>query len=591
MNDEEKSKAEVISVFPDRVRIAVNDIASFSGGKSLKVGSYLRITDTDDAALIAAIENFCLEAVNEKGIARHVIEALPLGLISDGKFVRGGDALTIPPTGAEPATDEDIRMIFQDSVEKLKSFTFSDLASNPNVSVPVDGNRFFNKHVAVVGSTGAGKSHTISNIIQTAVASKDGAYEGLNNSHVVIFDIHSEYKAAFPDARYLDVASLNLPYWLLNSEELEEIILDTGERDNYNQSSIFRMLVTANKLKYNPGIKSVFYDSPLKFDIQEVLNALFNIKNETLNSKDETRYMIVDPSYTLLADGKTDKTHGLDLDAKQRLELYFKTRLKFHDPKSQSITNGYYADSSLEKFFVRFESKVADERLDFLFGKAAGTASLEGTLQSLLGYGPNNTNVTIVDLSGVPFEVLSITVSLISRIVFEYGYHYKVLRNKAGEAVNTDAPILLVYEEAHKYVPNSDLTKYRSSKLSIERIAKEGRKYGVTLMLSSQRPSEISETIFSQCSNFLAMRLTNPADQAYVARLLPDTLGNLCEKLPTLKAGEALLIGEAVVMPSVVKIRPCSPAPSSNDIPYFEMWKKDWAKVPFDNIKKEWLKE
>jgi DNA helicase HerA-like ATPase len=87
------------------------------------------------------------------------------------------------------------------------------------------------------------------------------------------------------------------------------------------------------------------------------------------------------------------------------------------------------------------------------------------------------------------------------------------------------------------------------------------------------------------------MRLTNPADQAYVARLLPDTLGNLCEKLPTLKAGEALLIGEAVVMPSVVKIRPCSPAPSSNDIPYFELWKKNWAKVPFDSVKKEWLKE
>lgn len=591
MSDEEKSRAEVISVFPDRVRIAVGDIASFSNGKSLKVGSYLRITDTDDAALIAAIENFCLEAPNEKGVTRHVIEALPLGLISDGKFVRGGDALTIPPTGAEPATDDDIRMIFQDSVEKTKSFEFSDLASNPTVSVPVDGNRFFNKHIAVVGSTGAGKSHTISKIIQTAVTSKDGGYEGLNNSHVVIFDIHSEYRTAFPDARYLDASSLNLPYWLLNSEELEEIILDTGERDNYNQSSIFRMLVTANKVKYNPGVKSVFYDSPLKFDIQEVLNALANIKNETLNSKDETRYMIVDPSYTLLADGKTDKSHGIELDAKERLKRYFEKKLKFHDPKSQSITNGYYADSSLEKFFVRFESKVADERLDFLFGKAAGTATLEGTLQALLGYGPDNTNVTIVDLSGVPFEVLSITVSLISRIVFEYGYHYKVLRNKAGETVNTDAPILLVYEEAHKYVPNSELTKYRSSKLSIERIAKEGRKYGVTLMLSSQRPSEISETIFSQCSNFLAMRLTNPADQAYVARLLPDTLGNLCEKLPTLKAGEALLIGEAVVMPSVVRIRPCSPAPSSNDIPYFELWKKNWAKVPFESVKKEWLKE
>ncbi|TOA94500.1 ATP-binding protein, partial [Vibrio parahaemolyticus] len=109
---------------------------------------------------------------------------------------------------------------------------------------------------------------------------------------------------------------------------------------------------------------------------------------------------------------------------------------------------------------------------------------------------------------------LSITVSLISRLIFEYGYIYKRIRctKQPDEKINNDVPILLVYEEAHKYVPNSDLSKYRSSKASIERIAKEGRKYGVTLLLASQRPSEISETIFSQCSNFIAMRLTNPAD-------------------------------------------------------------------------------
>ncbi|WP_244131213.1 ATP-binding protein [Burkholderia seminalis] len=177
---------------------------------------------------------------------------------------------------------------------------------------------------------------------------------------------------------------------------------------------------------------------------------------------------------------------------------------------------------------------MEQDRLQFLFGPSADTATLVGTLKSLIGYGDEQSNVTIVDLSGVPFEVLSITVSLISRILFEYGYHYKVMRTAAKEKINTDMPLLLVYEEAHKYVPNSDLSRFRASKFSIERIAKEGRKYGVTLLLSSQRPSEISETIFSQCSNFLAMRLTNPSDQSYVARLLPDTLGNLCDKLPTL---------------------------------------------------------
>jgi DNA helicase HerA-like ATPase len=281
----------------------------------------------------------------------------------------------------------------------------------------------------------------------------------------------------------------------------------------------------------------------------------------------------------------------LPLKDAERLEKYFGSRLVFHRNKRESITNGSYADGTLDKFFSRFESKVAQERLDFLFGAAAESATLEGALKGLLGYGAKKSNVTVIDLSGVPFEVLSITVSLISRIVFEHGYYYKVLRSKAGEAINSDAPILLVYEEAHKYVPNSELAKFRASKLSIERIAKEGRKYGVTLLLSSQRPSEISETIFSQCSNFLAMRLTNPSDQGYVARLLPDTLGDLCEKLPTLSAGEALLIGEAVVMPSLVKVAPCDPSPSSNDIPYFELWKEEWKTPDFDGIKKTWLKQ
>jgi DNA helicase HerA-like ATPase len=234
---------------------------------------------------------------------------------------------------------------------------------------------------------------------------------------------------------------------------------------------------------------------------------------------------------------------------------------------------------------------VEQDRLQFLFGPSADTATLEGTLKSLIGYGDERSNVTIIDLSGVPFEVLSITVSLISRILFEYGYYYKVMRTAAKEKINNDAPLLLVYEEAHKYVPNSDMARFRASKVSIERIAKEGRKYGVTLLLSSQRPSEISETIFSQCSNFLAMRLTNPSDQSYVARLLPDTLGNLCDKLPTLGAGEALLIGESVVMPSLVKVRRCDPPPSSTDIPYYQLWKEEWKQLNFEEIKKTWLKE
>ena len=247
----------------------------------------------------------------------------------------------------------------------------------------------------------------------------------------------------------------------------------------------------------------------------------------------------------------------------------------------------------LTNFINRLESKVNDSRLDFFLGEPSKNITFEETLRNLLGYSETNTtNVTVIDLSGVPFEVLSITVSLISRLIFEYGYIYKRLRCHcdSNEKVNNDIPILLVFEEAHKYVPNSELSKYRSSKSSLERIAKEGRKYGVTLLLSSQRPSEISETIFSQCNNFIAMRLTNPVDQSYVKKLLPDTLGTLIDKMTSFRQGEALLVGESVILPSIVQIFQCDPAPSSHDIPYWKLWKEEWKNLDIAAIKTEWYK-
>lgn len=273
-----KPQAEVIAVYPNKVKICVDDLGSFTNGHPLlRVGSYLRITDHEDCVLIAIIESFLIE-VDDRANRRHVIEALPLGVIKGGKFIRGGDALTIPPTGVEPATLHDIRKIFEDSVPEEKKLEFSGLLTDPEIRVPVDGNKFFNKHIAVVGSTGAGKSNTVARIIQTSTAKTESGTP--NNSHAIIFDIHSEYKTAFPNANHIDINSLNLPYWLLNSEELEEVLLDTGERDNYNQSSVFRYLVTENKKKHNRTSTKIFYDSPVFFDIHEVLHALCNIKTK-----------------------------------------------------------------------------------------------------------------------------------------------------------------------------------------------------------------------------------------------------------------------------------------------------------------------
>ncbi|WP_296148956.1 ATP-binding protein [uncultured Flavobacterium sp.] len=556
MENESKIIAEVIAVYPDKIKIVVDNLEDFRiAGETLQVGSYLKISDNENAILMAIIENFSI-IVNDSGNRDYAIEALPLGMIKDGKFTRGGDSLAIPPKKVEPATEEEIKKIYDQSIDDKEKFTFASLSSNHKIRIPVNGNKFFNKHVAIVGSTGSGKSHTLSSIIQKATSQKNGNFE-LNNSHIIIFDIHSEYKSAFPKANFIDIKNLVLPYWLLNSEELEEFFLDT-EANDHNQKFIFKEAIVSNRVLNFKGSElektKIHYDSPLYFDIAEVLKYAREKNTELVDS------------------GEVYATSNKE---------------KAGQPK---LVNGSL-NGKLTNFVNRLENKINDNRLEFLLGEKSKTISFEETLNRLIGYIPeSNSNVSVIDLSGVPFEVLSITVSLISRMIFEYGYFYKRLRNAKNpeEKINNDIPILLVYEEAHKYVPNSDLAKYRSSKKSIERIAKEGRKYGVTLLLASQRPSEISETIFSQCNNFIAMRLTNPVDQGYVKKLLPDTLGTLIDKMPSLKQGEALLVGESIILPSIVQIDRCSPEPSSNDIPYWELWKDQWKTMDIEEIKKEW---
>ena len=559
--------AEVIAVFPNKVRIQVDNLTDFQLAEtSLKIGSYLEISDNENAKLLAVIENFAIE-VSERGEKRHLLEAKPLGTLKGNEFFRGGDELAIPPKSVKPAETEDIRAVYDSSVNENKAFRFSRLSRREEIEVPVDGNRFFNKHIAIVGSTGSGKSHTVTTLAQRASSSKEGEYGGLNNSHIVIFDIHSEYRSAFPNANFIGINDLKLPYWLLNSEELEELFLDTEAHD-HSQRNVFKESIVANKRMHAdaPMKDKVHYDHPSFFDISEILTYIRNRNNEKK---------------------KTDNTLPWEDADGQEFNFTEETRERLF--KSDIVTKGTSGSGTLNgnlgNFINRLENKLADKRLKFLLGDESKNCEFEDALRTFIGYElENQSNVTIIDLSGVPFEVLSITVSLISRLLFEFSYH---LKQAAGQSAN-ETPLLLVYEEAHKYVPKSELARYRSSRSSIERIAKEGRKYGVTLLIASQRPSEISETIFSQCNNFIAMRLTNPDDQGYVKRLLPDSLGAMTDTLPTLKSGEALVIGDAIVMPSLVQIHRCIPEPSSSDIPYYQLWKEAWKDVNMEALIKRW---
>lgn len=589
---------KIINVSSTSISIEIVDPSQFDD--QFNLGSYIKIPykNNETKYVIGIIDNYKIKD-NDKGAAEtesnspsFILEVKLTGTLdiqgSEAVFERGGHGIPLPPNnGISLLTIGELESIFTTRIKANEKFTFSKLTTI-ELSIPINGNKFFNKHFAIVGSTGSGKSHTVAKVLQEAVSAKKGTYEGLNNSHIIIFDIHGEYEQAFPKAQILNASNLSLPYWMLNGDELEQMLLDTGDRNNYNQSSVLRKIITENKKKHNPDIDKVHFDSPIKFDITEVYNCLYNIQTETTNSKAPSRYMIVGECGTYNAGDSTKNDDGVELNSEERIEKYFSKQFEFYPSKGQNVSNGTYADGTLDKFVERLENKINNSRLQFLFGENSRDISFEETVRQFISYtSGKESNITIINLGGIPFEVLSITVSLISRILFDFGFFFSKMMT---DEQKFETPLLLIYEEAHIYVPKSDLLKYRSSKLAIERIAKEGRKYGITLGIVSQRPSEISETIFSQCNNFIAMRLTNPEDQNYVKRLLPDTLGNLTETLPTLQAGEALIIGESIVLPSLVKIDPCYPTPKSSDIEYYEIWKEQWKNVDFDKILNEWKK-
>ncbi|WP_291076084.1 ATP-binding protein [Empedobacter sp. UBA6322] len=572
---------KILTVAPNLIQIEVIDADKFKTDTSdFTIGSYLKISDDSNTSIIALVQSFKIKETNNGGETEtiqptFILDAQPIGFLDEnGKFRRGGQQIAIPPNQVEIADISILQSIYA-STESEKEFIFSSLAQNLAIDIAVDGDRFFSKHIAVVGSTGSGKSGTVAKILQEGILpNQEQDKQGiLNNSHIILFDLHGEYSPAFPKAKKLDVDNLILPYWLMNSEELEEMFIESSESNSHNQMSQFKNAVTLNKKRHNKSLKKVNYDTPIYFSIDEVFRY---ISNHNISTKDaKTGELKI----------KT-KIEGIE-DEYQLFES-----IEFEDKATGKINSGPYA-GEFDRFVPRLETKLNDDRLSFLLKPRKAdeteykTDDLSHILRQFLGYTDSNeTNITIIDLSGIPFEVLSLVVSLISRLVFDFCFHYKSIKKDSSEI-----PYLLVLEEAHNYIPQSQGAKYHSVKKSIERIAKEGRKYGLSLMIVSQRPSEISETIFSQCNNFVAMRLTNPTDQQYVKRLMPDSVSAITDTLPVLERQEALIIGDSIPIPTIVKIKELTDKPASNDIDFRTEWKKDWLAIAFDELIKKMKKE
>lgn len=547
----------------------------------LKIGKYVKVEIGNHDHLIASIKGIKAVADTD-GNDKYLMTAEPVGVISNNEFISGSTLLPSPTEEVNIAEQDILNRIFQNN--ETYSFPLGKLIQNDSVILHIDGNAFFGKHIGIVGSTGSGKSCTVAKILQQAVGIKDNSnlnYEVQKNAHIIIFDIHSEYKTAFSldeqqnfSLNYLDVEKLKLPYWLMNSEELESIFIESNEANSHNQISQFRKAVILNKEKHNPTLDKITYDTPVYFSIEEVYNYIYNMNEEVISklANEEAVPKIIENNEKISI---TDKTR------------YFERKFSFipsSTAKESKASNGPF-NGEFNRFISRLENKIKDKRLSFLMNpqKPDGTVyksdDFEEILKQFLGY-LNKSNVSIIDLSGIPFEVLSITISLISRIIFDFCFHYSKLKHEMNELNNV--PFMIVCEEAHNYIPKNGGADYSASKKSIERIAKEGRKYGISLMVVSQRPSEVSDTIYSQCNNFISLRLTNISDQAYIKNLLPNNTCSVTDVLPTLQPGQCLIVGDATPLPSIVQMEIPKPEPQSKNVKVCDVWKEEWKKIDSD---------
>lgn len=583
---------QVLSSAPDSIQIAISDLKIFEENKErLQIGRYLRIAEGNHDFVIGLIKN--IKGTNaikdEKPAWTFLVECQAIGTLVGGeKFARGSVLLPVPTEPAFAIDKETLDKLFASSDEF--DFPFGKLALNRDISLNISGDRFFGKHIAVVGSTGSGKSCTVAKILHDVVGISDKKNTNLdrqNNSHIVIFDIHSEYKAAFLldgsqkfTLNSLDIDSLNLPYWLMNAEELESLFIESNEENSHNQVSQFKHAVILNKERHNPKIPEMTYDTPVYFSIGEVRNYIENMNREVIGR-------LTNENQPKLADGSL---------VAHRKDYYFEKVLDFIAPstaQATKATNGPF-NGEFNRFVSRLETKLSDKRLRFLLdpkkpdGSELKTSDFEQVMRQFVGY-LNKSNVTVLDMSGIPFEVLSITVSLVSRLIFDFCFHYSKLKHK--DSLLNDIPVMIVCEEAHNYVPRDERADYRSSRKSIERIAKEGRKYGLSLMVVSQRPSEVSDTIFAQCNNFVALRLTNNDDQNYIKHLMPDNTNAITDILPNLAPGECIVVGDAALIPTVVQLEKPKPEPQSQSVKFLKEWRKGWKDVTFSDVISRWRKE
>lgn len=445
---------------------------------------------------------------------------LDFPLINSLCYVLGGENLS------------HLMTIISESSQDKESLCIGQYTLDPKASAFIDGNKLFQRHAALMGSTGTGKSWTVAKILECA--------SELPSTNILLFDLHGEYKnlsyakqlkiAGPDDINCTDPNILFLPYWLMNAEEMQTMFIDRSEFSAHNQVMAFQEEVKKAKKDFLSALgktdilKSFTIDSPIPFPLSTVISGLNNLNEEM-------------------------------------------------EQGSRGLKQGkFYGQFS--RLLVRLDSRLNDKRYGFLFQAPEAFLKYQSLYtigEALMGFSHRDkekNQVKIIDFSEVPSEILPVIVGLVARLVYQLQFWMDQ---------TTRHPLVFFCDEAHLYLPrnNNNLNPFQERALeNFEKIAKEGRKYGVGLFVVSQRPSDVSDTILSQCNNFISLRLTNFQDQSTVRKLLPDSMEGFADVLPILDIGEAIIVGDAVLLPTRVKLSPPEIKPLSATINFWDEWRK-----------------
>lgn len=408
----------------------------------------------------------------------------------------------------------------------------------------LDGDKLFQRHAALLGSTGSGKSWTVATVLERAAR--------LPSSNLIVFDLHGEYRELtyadhlrIPGPDDLGAANpelLYLPYWLMNAEELISMFIVQSEFTAHNQTLVFQDRVIIEKKEgLEAGnkteiLESFTVDSPVPFDLSKVIGHIKYLNEEMVQG-----------------------ARGL----------------------KKGDFNGQFS-----RLLTRIATKLNDRRYGFLFqapDELHNYESFHVLADQLLAFSDGHKGIKVIDFSEVPADVLPVMLGIVGRIIYYLQFWMPDEKRH---------PVALVCDEAHIYLPRDRGNPNQQQAVeNFEKIAKEGRKYGVSLMIVSQRPSDVSATILSQCNNVMSLRLTNANDISAVKNMMPENLMSFMEILPVLDIGESLVVGDAVLLPSRIRINRPDEKPLSATIDFWTEWSRkdvspDWA-LAAENMRRQ----